>query len=89
MLSTITELWRGNIAPLEHCGAQDAQANELVVLMERNSRELRKGLTEAQMETFQKYMDCCEEYWLYMTELAFCEGFCLGSKLTTEALTYD
>lgn len=86
MMQTIAELWRGNIAPCEHCGSQDAQSNALTRLMERNRDELCGGLTAAQAETFQKYVDCSEEYWLRLTELAFCEGFCLGSRLATEAL---
>ena len=86
MTQTISELWHGNIAPSEHCGSHDPQANELIVLMERNRSQLSKSLTESQMETFQKHIDCCEEYLLRMTEIAFCDGFSLGCKLTTEAL---
>ena len=86
MMQTIIDLWRGDIAPCEHCGARDAQANELIGLMERNREELCKGLTAAQADVFQKYMDCTEEYWLRLIELAFCDGFCLGSRLATEAL---
>ena len=84
--STITDLWRGNIAPVEHCGSHDAEANHLLTLMEQNREKLCKGLTAAQAEVFEKYMDCSGEYLLRMSELSFCEGFCLGSKLATEAL---
>lgn len=39
-----------------------------------------------QKEIFQKYIDCSEDYLLRLTELAFCDGFCLGSHLATESL---
>lgn len=86
-MQTIIDLWNGNIAPCEHCGAHDTESNHLIGLMERNREALCEGLTAAQRETFQKYMDCSEEYQLRMLELAFCDGFCLGSKLVIESLT--
>jgi len=55
-------------------------------LIERNRETLSRGLTEAQMETFQKYIDCSDEYLLRMLELAFSDGFCLGGKLVMEAI---
>lgn len=85
-MRTITELWNGNIAPCEQCGAHDPETNHLIHLMERNRAGLCEGLTEKQMEIFQKYMDCSEEYLLRMLELAFCDGFCLGGKLAMETL---
>ena len=86
MPQTISNLWNGNIAPCERCGSHDPEANNLISLIERNREKLSTGLTEAQKETFQKYMDCSEEYLLHMLELAFCYGYSLGSKLTVEAL---
>ena len=88
MTQTIVDLWNGNIAPCEHCGAHDAEANELIDLMERNRLDLNQGLTEAQKESFQKYIDCFDEYLLRMLELAFCDGFCLGGKLAAESLLH-
>lgn len=86
MVQTISDLWNGDIAPCEHCGSHDAQANHLIGLMERNREALREGLTAAQMELFQRYIDSSEAYLLRMLELAFCDGFCLGSKLAIEVL---
>lgn len=87
MPQTITDLWNGNIAPCEHCGSHDTEANYLIGLIERNRDTLWEGLTDAQKETFQKYIDCSDDYFLRMMELAFCDGFCLGSKLVMEVLT--
>lgn len=86
MAQTIVDLWNGNITPCERCGAHDNEVNELIDLMERNRLDLNQGLTEAQKESFQKYIDCSDEYLLRMLELAFCDGFCLGGKLVAEAL---
>lgn len=83
-MQTIIDLWNGNIAPCEHCGSHDPVINKLLILIERNREKLSGGLTEAQMETFQKYMDCSDEYLLRMMELAFCDGFCLGGRLVME-----
>jgi len=83
-MKTIIDLWNGNIAPCEHCRSHDPETNDLMGLIEQNREKLSGGLTEAQMETFQKYMDCSDEYLLRMMELAFCDGFCLGGKLIME-----
>lgn len=86
MSQTIMDLWNGNIAHCEHCGSHDPQANRLIGLMERNREILKEGLTAKQAEAFHEYIECSEEYLLRMMELAFRDGFCLGSKLSTEAL---
>lgn len=86
MSQTIINLWNGNVAPGEHCGSHDPEANKLIALMERNREKLNGGLTEAQKAIFHKYIDCADEYLMRMMELAFCEGFSLGSRLTIEAL---
>ena len=85
-MQTILDLWNGNITPCEHCGSHDPVINNLMGLIERNREKLSSGLTEAQMETFQKYMDCSDEYLLRMLELAFYDGFSLGGKLVMETL---
>ena len=85
-MQTILDLWNGNIAPCEQCGSHDPMINELAGLIERNRENLNRGLTEAQMDVFQKYRDCSEEYLLRMLELAFYDGFCLGGKLALETL---
>lgn len=85
-MQTIIDLWNGNIAPCEHCGAHDVDANRLISLMEQNREILRESLTEAQKEWFQKYIDCSEDYLLHMMELAFFDGFTLGGRLAAEVL---
>lgn len=86
MYQTIKDLWRGNIAPCDHCGSHDTQLNHLVWLMERNREELDKISTTQQKEILEKFIDCANEYNLLMMEEAFCEGFCLGIRLAAGAL---
>ena len=85
-MQTIIDLWNGNIAPCEHCGAHDAEAKHLFGLMERNRETLREGMTAAQIEIFQKYIDCSEEYLLRMLEVAFSDGFCLGGQIVMDII---
>lgn len=87
MTHTIADLWTGSIAPCEHCGAHDPEINELHALMRRHRESLCREIDAKQQETFQKYIDCSEEYLLRLTERAFCDGFCLAAKLLTEALS--
>lgn len=81
MTNAICELWNGNIAPVEHCGAHDREANYLSSLTERERESLLVELTEEQRLLFQKYIDYAEKYLLRMMELSFCDGFRIGAKL--------
>ena len=78
MTHTIEDLWNGELAFCEHCGAYDPEANRLV-------RELAQ-LQEGQREQLQGYIDQTERYTLRMMELAFRDGFSAGVKLLTEGL---
>lgn len=87
-MKIITELWNGEIAPVEHCGSHDADINKLLALRERNSNNLIEGLEDSQKEILQKYIGCSDEYFFRMQELAFYEGFALATRMMVEALTY-
>ena len=84
MTNALCELWNGNIAPVDHCGAHDREANHLSALLERKRESLLVELTAEQRLLFQKYMDCSEEYLLRMMELSFCDGFRIGARLLME-----
>ena len=85
-MQTITDLWYGNLALCDRCGAYDPEAKRILLLLERNRNALCASLTANQAEVFQKYMDCTESYLFRMMELAFADGFSLGSKLAMESL---
>lgn len=86
MKQTISDLWNGEIAPIERCGVRDVQANQLMHIAAQNREALRGELSEAQKEKLQKLLDCSEQYMLRMMELSFRDGFSLGVKLTAEAM---
>lgn len=86
MKPTIEQLWNGSIEPCDICG-NDQKFTELACLMERNRNDLNEQLSKAQKETFEKYIDCAEEYQYLLTAQAFSEGFSLASKLWAEALS--
>ena len=86
MRETITDLWNGDIAPVEHCGVHDSKANHLMHLMAKNREALREELSETQKEKYQVFLDVSQDYLLRMMELSFCDGFCLGIRLAMESL---
>ena len=85
-MQTIIEVWNGNNAPCETCGAHDADANRLLCVMELKREILREGLTAIQADILQKYIESSEEYLLRMMELAFRDGFCTGGKMVMEMI---
>lgn len=87
MRAAIEELWYGNLAPYEKCGAHDPQIKELVRLMRRNREKLTEELNARQCDVLEKYIGCSDEYVCLMTEQAFCEGFRLACRLVAESLT--
>lgn len=40
MPKTVKDLWNGNIAPVEHCGAHDREVNQLHGLMTRHRENI-------------------------------------------------
>ncbi len=87
MVQTISDLWNGDLAPFDNCGVHDGPAKELGRLRERSREALERELTDSQKVFLQAYTDASENYLFRMMELAFGEGFCLGSRLSAEALT--
>ena len=81
----IEELWNGNIAPCDNCGAGDPDINLLVIYIERHKNALLENLSSGQKALLEKYSDCWNEYLLRMSAEAFKNGFCLGTALFAEA----
>ena len=84
MESAISNLWNGNIAPCEHCGTQDGKVNQLFTRMRREREVLEAELTADQKARLEGYSQLSEDYLLRMMELAFREGFVVGSQITAE-----
>ena len=84
MKNLISDLWNGNIASCEHCGAHNPEINRLHGMIEHSREKLRGGLSDEQQVLFQKYIDCSESYLFRLMELAFADGFSLGAKIMLE-----
>lgn len=84
MNQEISDLWNGNLAPCEHCGAQDQTANNLYSRVQRCREEMTAGLTGEQRGILEQYAQVWEDYLLRMMELAFRDGFITGSRLAAE-----
>ena len=86
-MQTIIDLWNGDIAPVERCGAFDREANLLALKMEHLQTKVEAAMTVEEKEVFQLFVRQTDAYYLRLMALAFREGFSLGSSLTAEAMT--
>ncbi|MBO5745713.1 MAG: hypothetical protein J6S13_01300 [Clostridia bacterium] len=86
MLSSIEDLWFGEIEPVKTIEQGNEEIKELEGLIQRNREELRKQLTKDANERFEKYADCFEEYLSIVSKSAFSEGFKLGARFVVEVL---
>lgn len=87
MKTMITKLWNGDFSPIENCGKNDPQTQELIRLMELSRDKLYRSLSEAQQPLLENYTINTSEYISLLSEQAFCEGFSLCARLLTEAFS--
>lgn len=87
MTKTIAQLWNGSLEPVVHSGKDNQEIKKLENLLSRHLNKLENELDEKSKKLFEKYHDCINEYVILISEQTFCDGFCLGTKITTEALT--
>ena len=87
MTTTISQLWQGNVESISHAGINSAELRYLESLRQRNLEKLCAELNDKQKELFEKYRDAFDEYFIVYSEQSFCDGFCFGAKLVSEALT--
>ena len=86
MRSIIEELYYGNIAPADRDVVKGGEYSKLLHLVTRNEEDLEGTLTQAQIETFQKYRDCVSELNDMNEVTAFTLGFKIGMSLTVETM---
>lgn len=86
MTNTISELWYGNLNPVRQVGKNDSEIKNLEELISKNTKKIEALLNEKEKDFLGKYVDCINEYIALVCEQAFCNGYCLGTKITTEAL---
>lgn len=80
-MSILQELWYGNINPSEDRDISDEE-KKLVELMARHQAYLTSNLKDKELDAFQKYIECSDEY----TSLVECRAFEIGFKLAVRLL---
>ena len=87
-MTTLEDLYFGNINPNERDTKRGSKMDQLVKLMCKNEDGLNATLTEQQKETFQKFKDNYLELLTLGERDAFIRGFSLGIRIAVEALNY-
>ena len=88
-MTTLEDLWYGNIDPHETYLNDDRRFKNLLTLMGRNRDKLSNTLTEQQKETLEKYDDAVNELHSLAELSAFRYGFSLGVRLVMESVSID
>ena len=82
-MTTLQELWYGNIRPNEDKVITDEE-KELIELIARHHEILSSSLKNDDLIVFEKYVDCFTEYASLIEAQAFEIGFRLALKLMKE-----
>lgn len=85
-MTTLEDLYYGNISPHERYTKRGSRADQLVKLICKNEESLTAGLTEQQKETFEKFKDCQSELSGLTERDAFRDGFILAVRIMVEAM---
>ena len=85
-MTTLEELYYGNISPHERYIKRGTRVDKLVKLICKNEEELNAGLTEKQKETFKKFKDCQSELFCITECGAFSAGFILATRIMVEVM---
>lgn len=85
-MTTLEDLYYGNISPHERYTKRGSRADQLVKLICKNEESLTAGLTVQQKEVFEKLKDCEAELHGMNEREAFISGFKLAARIMTEVL---
>ena len=88
-MTTLEDLWYGNIDPHESFLIQNRQFRHLLSLMGKNRDKLSNTLTEQQKESLAKYDDAVNELHSLAELSAFRYGFSLGIRMMTESVSIE
>lgn len=80
------DLFNGNIELYSKVEDNDPRCKNLRRLMQRHLDTLEAKLREDERTVFEKYNECLNEYEYLITERAFCDGFCLATRIVAEAM---
>lgn len=82
-MSTLQELWFGNVNPSEDKAITDEE-QRLVELMAMHQEKLLSTLSNDDLDTFKKFIECSDEYSMLIEAQAFEIGFKLSVKFFEE-----
>ena len=85
-MTTLEDLYYGNITPHERYIKRGSRVDQLVKLISKNEESLTATLTEQQKETFEKFKDCQSELYGLTECAAFKDGFILAVRLMVESM---
>ena len=86
MMSTLENLWYGNIDAQENFIGDDKHYKKLMALMCKNEDGLRDTLTDKQKEMLDKFDESTSELNGFLEYKAFRYGFTLAMKIVFECL---
>lgn len=85
-MTTLEDLYYGNIHPYERYIKKGTNQERLVKLICQNEEQLDSTLTEKQKETFEKFKDCQNELSGVTEQDAFRDGFILAVRIMVEVM---
>ena len=86
-MTTLEDLWYGNINPNETILIQNRQFKHLLSLMGKSRDKLTDTFTNQQKELLEKYDDAVNEMHSLTEPSPFQYGFSLGARLVTESVS--
>lgn len=85
-MTTLEDLYYGNIAPNKHSIKQKSAYSEVLGYVVRHEDDLKATLTEQQEEIFDKFKDCQSELCDITARKAFADGFILATRIMAEVM---
>ena len=85
-MTTLEDLYYGNISPWERDIKRGSRMDKLVQLICKNEDGLMSTLTEQQKETFERFKDCQSEICDLTARQAFADGFILAARIMVEVM---
>ena len=85
-MTTLEDLYYGNISPYERYIKRGSRVDQLIRLICKNEESLTATLTEKQKETFEKFKDCQNELSGVTEQDAFRDGFILAVRIMVEVM---
>lgn len=86
MSNIIAQLYRGQLEPKSVLGNGNVEMRRIEILIENNYNKLKENLNEETKNILDKYSQCIDEYIVLISEQAFCDGFCLGTRILSESV---